>query len=269
MKQMNEKVMDYIDEFAVNMDLIAENEIIRNSLETGEYDWNILPMVQSFIAMDRYILNVEIYNKNLDTRYRAKDIPAIPLSNGVRQMFKDIEYTESEYKTILTPNNNSHILAVVRKISVDRKCIGYVLAYLDHKEITKAYNTAENLIEDNDIFFVDSLHRIAEAESGEMLDATYSYKTGKISGTDAEKFKVDEKYEVRIENLNMSILTFVSPMQVLKQLKQISYTNALISALIFILCIAGTLKLGKSISEPIDDVKQYIEKNITEKQEPH
>lgn len=265
MKQMNEKVMDYIDEFAINMDLIAENEIICKSLKTGDYDWNILPMMQSLIAMDRYIINVEIYDKNLETRYKATDVLAIPLSNEIRKAFKDIEYMVSDYKTVLTPNNDTYILSVVRKICVDKECVGYAVAYLDHKEIIKAYNNAEVFIESDDIFFVDSLQKIASAETGELLDASYSYKTLKLTGEDANRFKGDERYEARIDSISMSILTFVSPKHILRQLKQIAYTNAGISALIFVLCILGTLKLGKSISEPIQDVKQYIEKNITDK----
>ena len=62
----------------------------------------------------------------------------------------------------------------------------------------------------------------------------------------------------------MSILTLIAPTYVLKQLYSLAYQNIFISIVILVLCVLGAVSLGKSISEPIKEVKSYIEENILE-----
>ena len=100
MEKTNERLNDYMDEFAVNIGLMAENDIIRDSLESGEYDWNILPLIQNLTAMDRYMLNAEIYNRDMKSCYRANATPMVTPDSELQNIFKELENPEKLYGTL-------------------------------------------------------------------------------------------------------------------------------------------------------------------------
>lgn len=264
MEKTNERLNDYMDEFAVNIGLMAENDIIRDSLESGEYDWNILPMIQNLTAMDRYTLNVEIYNRNMELFYRANATTVATPDSEMRKIFTSLENSEAPYGSLIVKTDDGYVLTVIRSIHRNGRCLGYVVAYADHGQIVDAYESAGVFINEGDIYIADSNGSVVAAASGSMLDIKWSENSGRLTGGATDKFKQHEMYDARVEKLNMSVLTFVSPHYVMKQLERIVYQNIVVSAIIFIACILGAIELGKSISEPIEDMKRYIEENISE-----
>ena len=257
----NERLEEYMDEFTVNMGLVAENDILCDSLESGIYDGNVLLMIQNLTAMDRYTDNVEIYSRDFKISYKANDSFIGVTDIDTNKMFCDFNNTNRMYKTLFLKNGTEQYrLTVCRGVFRDGNCLGYILAYIDHNKILETFDTARNFVDSKDVYILDSEQRIVSVGSGRVLDAEYSAEDNVLN------FKENngEIYEARVENLDMSIFTVVAPTYVIKQLNRLVYQNIFISIVILVLCILGAISLGKSISEPIKEMKRYIEENISE-----
>lgn len=264
MEKNNERLEEYMDEFSVNMGLVAENDILCDSLESGIYDGNVLLLIQNLTAMDRYTDNVEIYSKDLKISYKANDNLSGITQSDADKLFCDFNNTDRMYKTLFLKNGtDDYKLTVSRSIFRGGNCLGYILVYVDHTKIMENFDSARNFVNSEDVYILDSEKRIVSVESGKLLDAEYSTEKNKLEIKNTI-FKQREIYEARVENLDMSVITFVAPTYVLKQLNRLVYQNIFISIIIFVLCILGAVSLGKSISEPIKEIKQYIEENISE-----
>ena len=264
MEKTNEKLGEYMDGFSVNIGLVAENGILRSSLESGMYDGNVLLLIQNLAAMDRYIQNVEIYNKDLKIFYRVNDIPTGILQSDINKVLSSLDSTENKYKTLfMKSGEDKYKLSVCRTISQNDNCVGYMLVYVDCAQIVETFESANNFVS-NDIYIIDSEKNIVSAESGKLFDGEYSEEKGKLEVKKSNKFGQYEIYKAEVEKLDMSVVTLIASTYVLKQLYRLVYQNIFISIVILALCVLGAVSLGKSISEPIKEVKSYIEENILE-----
>ena len=265
MEKTNEKLGEYMDEFSVNMGLVAENEILCNSLESGSYDGNVLLLIQNLAAMDRYIQNVEIYNKDLKIFYRVKNNTNDVLKSDIQKVFNDLSSTDKQYKTLfIKSGEDGYKLSVCRAITQNDSYVGYMLVDIDCSQIVETFESASNFVSSKNIYIIDSENNIVSAESGKLLDGEYFEEKGKLEVKGSNRFGQYEIYEAKVEKLDMSILTLIAPTYVLKQLYSLAYQNIFISIVILVLCVLGAVSLGKSISEPIKEVKSYIEENILE-----
>lgn len=265
MEKTNEKLGEYMDEFSVNLGLVAESEILCSSLENGMYDGNVLLLIQNLAAMDTYIENVEIYNKDLKVFYRVNDNPTGILQSDINKVLSDLDSTENKYKTLfMKSGEDEYKLSVCRTISQNDNCVGYMLVYVDCAQIVETFESASNFVNNKNIYIIDSEKNIVSAESGKLFDGEYSEEKGELEVKGSNRFGQYEIYEAKVEKPDMSILTLIAPTYVLKQLYGLAYQNIFISIVILGLCVLGAVSLGKSISEPIKEVKSYIEENILE-----
>ncbi|MBQ6895367.1 MAG: cache domain-containing protein [Clostridia bacterium] len=265
MEKTNEKLGEYMDEFSVNMGLVAESEILCNSLESGTYDGNVLLLIQNLAAMDRYIQNVEIYNKDLKIFYRVNNNTNDVLKSDIQKVFNDLSSTDKQYKTLfIKSGEDGYKLSVCRAITQNDSYVGYMIVDIDCSQIVETFESASNFVSSKNIYIIDSENNIVSAESGKLLDGEYFEGKGKLEVKGSNRFGQYEIYEAKVEKLDMSILTLIAPTYVLKQLYSLAYQNIFISIVILVLCVLGAVSLGKSISEPIKEVKSYIEENILE-----
>ena len=126
MEKTNEKLEEYMDEFSLNMGLVAENEVLCNSLESGKYDGNVLLLIQNLAAMDRYIQNVDIYSKDFRIFYRTNDSLTNILKSNLDEVFDDLDCNEEIYKTLfIKSGEDDYQLSVCRTIIKNSNCLHF------------------------------------------------------------------------------------------------------------------------------------------------
>lgn len=266
MEQINEKIDDYMDELETKVNLVANNNIIYNNLKYDNYDLRILPIIQNLTAMDRFIINSEIYSEDFALVYRANNVVTIAPEVDIRNLLSKNKNFGDSYQTLIVKNDKNGLsLSIVRNILQNDKLLGKIVLYIDYNQLLELVGEAESYIEEGNICIVDSSGKILSASTGKMLNKDYLSVNTDFKGKSIEGFNNNKIYWLNAENINLRIFTFVSPTYVLKQLDSIVCSNILISLVVFILSVFSAIILGKSISEPIEDMKRYIEENMSDK----
>ena len=259
----NEDLDDHTNEILTDIDMVAEDEMICESLESGIYSWSFMPTLQNLVAMNRFIINAEIYRRDLNARTSANNIISLNSDEKLRSAFSELNNICNKYKALLleAEPDDYHII-ITRGIYRNDICLGYLAVYTDSRLILDAYSSADNFIKPDNIYISDNMGTVISVNT--CMPINHKQYSDLLSDQ-ADRSARNGVHIVEIEELGLKLFVIASSENITEQINSLLCKNILISVLTFMVCVFGAYKLGKSISEPIDAIKRYIKENTSDK----
>ena len=242
--------------------MVAENEVICQSVESGLYNWSLLPTLQNLVAMDRNIINVEIYGLDQSIYYGANDILSAKNDKELVNAFEVLDNSGDTYKALLYETAPDWFqIVIIRSIISRGTRLGYIVLYMDRAQIIEAYHDTENFVKPDNIYISDTNGRIVSLNTGAKASRK---EIGTLFADEAGGAPADGIYTTFIDKLDMKVFFCPATENVSVQINRVMYKNIIISVLMFMVCVFGAHMLGRSISEPIEDIKRYLKENLSE-----